>query len=335
MTEKVKEPSLRQRMVKGTKWRLTEEATISKVKRVPVTYPNGRNGFKDELEDDFKLPAGTEVLITGKSTTYGPSWVTGIWYPISVDGKDLQIQFKELNKKPDQIGEAEAIPLFVIWDTEKQAYYTGHDYDWRSGTNNGITYDAKLAKAKKFKRLADVRVHALIQTGYYDDLPESWGTVPEWMMGRKVYDVPDTWEIIKYDKLTKNEIAHIELVDTFKRSWKLRELTVKFSSTVRQVYSDLEKKKKLDQFSALLMFIKPNDSYWGYWANHMSESDMESVNKLLGRFKDEVKIQKGVTGFAVAIKDAMTATMIRLAYEGDLDCAIIDLATMDEVVNKD
>jgi len=336
---KAKEPTLRQRMVKGTKWKLTQDAQVTKEKRVPVKYPNGRMGYNSETELDFIVPAGTEIEIAGKASSYSPWYSSGVWLPVVAKGyaKGFYIEYKELNKKPEQIGEAEVIPMFAIWDTAKKQYYVGYDYgayDYATRTRNGdgLAYTDKLAKSKKFKRLADVRVHALIQTGYYDDLPESWDSVPEWMCGRKLFDVPDTWEIVKYDKLTKKEIERIELVDTFKRSWRLRELTVKYSSAVRKVYGDLEKKKKLNDWSAIMMFKKKNESNWGYWTEELTQKEIEEINELLGRFGDEVKIQKGHSGFAVAIKDAMTATMIRLAYQGDLECAIIDFTTMKEVV---
>lgn len=324
-----KGPSLRQRMIKGTMWKLTQDAQIVKAKRVPITYGPGRVGYTYEQEPDFVLPAGTEFTITGKSK-YNYHW-TGTWMPIKVNGyaKDLLVELKELNKNPEQIGEVEVIPMFAIWDTKKKQYYSG--YEWDRSSHSPITYTDKLTKAKKFKRLADVRAHALIQTGYYENLPETWGSVPEWMMGEKSFDIPDTWEIVKFDKLTKKEIERIELVDTFKRSWRLRDLTVKYSSTLRKVYSDLEKKNKLKDWSAIMMFKKKSDENYGYWAEELDPKEIADINNLLGRFGDDVKIQKGTSGFAVAIKNASTATMIRLAYQGNLECAIIDFKSMEEV----
>lgn len=340
MTEKVKAPSLRQRMVKGTKWKLTADAALSSSKQITYKDERGFPCVDQILEPRGVLPAGTEITITGKARAEapGPGWYyKGIWFPVTVNGVEDFVEFKELNKNPEQIGEAEAVPEFVIWDTEKQAYYTGHEYKKNAQyrTDSEITYDAKLSKAKKFKRLADVRAHALVQSGYYYDLPESWGSVPEWMLNSKTFNVPDTWEIVKYDKLSKKEIERIELVTTYKRSWKLRDLTVKYSSAVRQVYSELDKKKKLGDYSAVMMFKKAKDCGNGYWAEELLPTEVADINNLMGRFGDDVKIQKNTVGFAVAVKDAMTATMIRLAYMGELECVIIDFATMDEVVNKE
>lgn len=331
--------TLSQRMVKGSKWKLTEPAQVMKEKSPVIT--NGVWSHYDAVPD-YVLPAGTEFTVSGKFQKSGPGFVSGNWVPIIVSGSKTQIlvEFKELNKEPEQVGEAEIVPMFAIWDKDKKQYYAGADgakYDYSSGRGYelrelaGVNYSDKLTKAKKFKRLADVRVHALIQSGYYDDLPDSYGSVPEWMICGKQIDIPDSWEIVKLDKLTKKEVERIELVDTFKRSWKLRGLTVKYSSSVRKVYSDLEKKDKLDEWSAIMMFKKPQRN--NYWTDELSDEQIEDINKLLGRWdSSDVKIQKNQTGFAVAIKDAMTATMIRLAYTGDLECAIIDFTTMEEVL---
>ncbi|HET8688431.1 MAG TPA: hypothetical protein VFM18_17610 [Methanosarcina sp.] len=340
--ESKKKIQLRTRMVKGSKWRLTQEAQVMKAVPVSRSGARGHTWIDHELAPDYKLPVGTEITITGKSTTYGPAWTSGIWFPVLVNDskKPIQIEYKELNKQPEQVGEAEIIPMFVIRDTKTGMYYTGYEYsyyDWRTEStkgSNSIGYSDKLTKAKKFRRLADARVHALIQSGYYDNLPESWGSVPEWMCGRKLFNVPDTWEIVKMDKVTKSEVERIELVDTYKRSWRLRELTVKFSSAVRKVYSDLEKKNKLDEWSAIMMFKKKNTNGYGYWADELDPDDIAEINELLGRFGNDVKVQKGTAGFAVAIKDAMTATLVRLAYQGNLECAIIDFTEMKEVVKE-
>lgn len=317
-----KAPTLRMRMVKGTKWKLTKDAKLVKA-----------NGYKDPV-DDGVIPAGTVIEIVDKFTTYGPSYVDGLWVPIAYPGyKSRLVLYSELNQDPEQVGEAEVIPVFYIWDTAEKKYYSGYDYDYQKRGDQTITYTDKLSKAKSFKMLNLVRTHALIQSGYYDDLPESWGSVPDWMQGSKKFEIPETWEIVKFNKLTKTEIERIELVDTFKRTWKLRSLTVKFGSAVRAVYSALEKKGDLAKFSAMLSFSTGKDAHGYYNDDDIPEAEKEAIKELLKQFeKGDIKIHKSSTGFAVGAKDATTAMMVKLAYSGDLECALIDFTTMDEVV---
>ncbi len=327
------EPTLRQRMVKGSQWQLTGSVNVTKEVMGIRTRDDGSTYRWPEPAFDYAIPAGTPFAVTGKFKTYGPGWASGLFVPIKFGKTETLVEFKAFKDKVEQVGDTVVEHQFVIWDKAEQKYYGGYDYDYNSPSTSKITYDAKLTKAKKFKRLADVRVHCLIQSGYYDHLPESWGSVPEWMCGGKMFDVPDTWEIVKLNKATKQEVERIELIDTFNRSWKLRTLTVKYNSAVRAVYSDLEKKGKLGEYSAMMMFAKPRDEKWGYWADELTDAEKNEVTALMNRYSgSEVKIQKTNTGFAVAVKDASTATMIYLTYVGSLKSVIIDFETMEEVV---
>jgi len=340
-TRKPPKVTLRQRIVKGSKWKLTAPATVIKPGN-PVTK-HGHSGvswLEYSPVPDYDLPIGTEIEVTSKTSTAvqfdQPQWCyfNGVWVPIKVAGsKDIiWVEFKELNKNPEPVGEAVVEYLFVIQDKKTKKYYGGWEWPSEGFCGSCLQYADKITKAKKFKRLADVRVHALIQSGYYDNLPESWGSVPEWMCGRKLFDIPKTWEIVKLNKVTKEEISRIELLDTFNRSWKLRALTVKFSSAVRAVYSDLDKKGKLGEYSAMMMFGHKREE-GQYWVEELEDEEKDEVNALLARFAGDAKICKTNSGFAVAVKDAMTTTMIRLAYAGTLDCVMIDFETMEEIVN--
>ena len=320
-----REPTLRQRMVPKTKWKLTKDAKL--VKKGPAYR---------ELIDDGVIPAGTIVEVVDKFTTYGPGYTDGLWVSLAFPGwKSRQVEFSEINQNPEQVGVVEPVPVFVIQDKVTKQYYAGYDYQSSSDLTHWVyklNYSEKLTKAKKFNRLADVRTHVLVQSGYYDDLPAAWGDVPDWMCGSKSFDIPDTWEIVKIDKLTKDEMKRIELIDTFNRSWRLRELTVKYGSAVRQVYSDLEKKGKLGEYSAMMYFsIRDNDKY--RYDYELTEEEKAGVQEMIERFdKTELKAHKTKTGFAVAVKDDGTAAMARLMYTGKLDCGIVNFTTMQEVV---
>jgi hypothetical protein len=324
-----KAPTLRMRMVKGTKWKLTSDANIMKSVQLPP--PPGANvRWVRGLAVDSVLPIGTVIEII-KFQSYGPGYEHGVWVHIQVGTKSHLVEYKQINQNPEQVGEAEVIPVFYIWDTAEKKYYSG--YDWDRGQPNTITYADKLSKAKSFKMLNLVRTHALIQSGYYDDLPEAWGSIPDWMQRGKAFDIPDTWEIVKIDKLTKKEIERIELVDTFKRTWKLRSLTIKYGSAVRAVYSALEKKDQLKDFSAMLAFSLGKDKDGWFLDDDIPEDEKDAVKELLKQFdKKDIKVHKSAKGFAVAAKDADTAMMVKLAYSGNLECALIDFNTMGEVV---
>jgi hypothetical protein len=323
-----KGPTLRQRMVKGTKWKLTKDAKLVK-----------KGSSYHELLDDGIIPAGTVIEVIDKFQTYGPGYASGLWVPVKFPGWESRlVEFSQINRDPEQVGMAEAVPIYVIWDKALQQYYTGYEwggYDRETFETkpSTIEYSEKLTRAKKFNRLADVRAHALVQSGYYYNLPGTWGSVPDWMETEKTFDIPDTWEIVKIDKLTKTEMGRIELVDTFKRSWRLRDLTVKYGSAVRQVYSDLEKKGKLADYSAMMYFNIKEDNDTYRYDYELSPDEKAGVQEVIDRFeKGDMKVHKSNGGFALAVKDDATAVMARLMYTGKLECGVINFNTMQEVV---
>lgn len=341
----IKKITLRQRLVKNSKWRLTQPATVVKPGNpTPVTNPRGMNWMNYELVSDYDLPVGTELTITGKSTTciafpcqaglFGTQYFSGMWYPVKVAGSkdEIWLQYSELNKNPEVVGEEVKEAIYGIFDPETNQYYAGTDMVYNNGWHsNGVIYAPTIGKAKKFKRLADARVHCLIKTGYYDQLPDTWGSVPDWMMGYREMPDPTTWVIHKIDKATKQVLEVIELVDTFNRSWKLRALTVKYGSAVRQAYSDLEKKNKLGEYSAAIIFKNPTQYYWG---EDLTDEDIRIINDVAKAYGGECKVVKTKTSVALAVKDESTATMIALAYTGKIQFAIIDFDTMNDIVQE-
>jgi hypothetical protein len=341
-----KAPTLRQQMVPKTIWKVTDAVPIYNTEKRNVVHPRGHTYTETYLVNHRNLDVDTQFTVTDKSSNNFPGiWgyngelgSSGIWIPVEIVasstasdvGKSTYLQLKDINGKIEQVGAAPVVPIFVIWDTATKSYYSGYDYQY--GGNGTLKYKDKLAAAKKFNRLADVRAHALVQSGYYDGLPESWGSIPDWMGQEKSFDVPDTWEIVKIDKLTKNEIERIELIDTFKRSWKLRALTVKYGSAVRAIYSDLEKKNKLSEFSAVMVFGKKEDEKY-YWNNELSDEERAEVKSSLSEIDAvDMKFGKGLFTQAVGLRDIGTAVVARLSYTGKLECQVLDLENLIEVV---
>jgi len=298
------------------------------------------------------IPAGTHFTITGKAKKlFHPNGTTdSIWsqmqnaFPIefvAVTGKKVKSwAFYRLIENAEMVKGPEVVPEFVLLDTATGKFYTGNPYGYDTTqemwTNAGLSYSDRYSKAKKFKRLSDVRAHLLIQSGYYYDLHESWGAVPDWMCQSKSFDVPDTWVIVKYDKLTKVEMERIEALDTFNRAWKLRDLTVKYGSAVRKLYGDLDKKGEVDKWSAAMFYVgKKEDTTWNsIWYEEFSDEKKKEFRELTKQFdKDTAKLVMGKTSAAIAIKDLETAVMLRLTMDTS-EWLVVDFKTMTEVVEK-
>lgn len=235
--------------------------------------------------------------------------------------------------------------VFYIYDTTSKQYLKGNNekYDHTTGPNGrpigwvnlGLEYRPTIRGARVFKRLTDARAFLLNASGYYYRLP-GVGNLPDWMGGPKKFDIPDTWELHEYEKETKTKIQEIELMDTFKRSWKLRSLTTKYGPGVRTVFSDLEKKNKLDQFSCIVSFTKEDrdDSYW--WDEFtMTPKEEQEISDMISCVdKKDLKLGKGSWQYAFAVKDLATGVQLRLSYSGSLKIELLDLTNLDEAVKS-
>jgi hypothetical protein len=326
-----------------------KDTPLRKVKftKVPTTQ-HGRTWDEEQREPYVAatLPAGSELEVLEKPDSID-DWrhplrgITGLYVQcaFTLNGKPLQhsVVYKDLVDNVEQLVAGKVEPVFFIYDTASDKYYKGdgayYDNNTHNWTTDGFEYAKKGHKgARKFKRLGDVRAHVLNASGYYDGLPGA-ENLPDWMGGRKMFDVPETWEIHEIDKVTGTVIRKVELIDTFKRSWKLRDLTMTYGSAVRSVYSDLEKKKKLDEFSAVLLFTKKDKDNHYYWDADLTPEEQAEVDEAIAAIdKKDIKKGKGVDQRAFAIKDVTTGVMIRLSYQGSMEIKLIDFQNMVEVV---
>jgi hypothetical protein len=169
--------------------------------------------------------------------------------------------------------------------------------------------------------------------------------MPDWMGGPKNFDLPATWEAIRFNKLTKAEVEVIDIQEWHNRTWKLRALTVEYGSSVRKVFSEIEKKGKVGDYKGLLVFRTPVTTITHtYSTGSYSYDDQDEISKERVAAIDEAIKHTGVkkggyvrakdnTSVAIAFEDSTYATLAKLAYDGDLRASAISLVTMQEVIN--
>ena len=210
MTKATKKPNIRTLAQQGTQWKITADIPVYQVK-AGVGYARGLNDW--DVIETIKTGETVEVA-SKKSTTRGVQngktlAYDGLWLHLNrvSDGKTWCIQFSDFNKNPEMLTAAQPVPVYVFRDTATGKWYSGNTTTWGDGSGYVSTpdFEDKLTKARKFKRLADVRAHMLIVNGYYEDLPDT-GSLPEWMRWDGKMDWPATMEIVEVDKVTKNEM---------------------------------------------------------------------------------------------------------------------------------
>lgn len=333
-------PTMTQLLQPGSKWKLTEPAPLDIGKRVQQTNERNYEWIEVHYVPNGELPVGTEFTVVTKPAA-AASWRvkgrTGLYVDVDVMGKPHTLKVTDL-KNAEPLQEAEAQPVFVIQDSVTGLFYKAPEYcmnDKGVWTHTKYTMVERFPGARKWKRLSDVRTSLLDITGYYDGLPDS-GNLPDWMGGKaqiEYKDIPRTWRIAKVNKLTKTVMDTVELVDTLDRSWRLRDLTVKYGSGVRSTYSSLEKNDKIKEFSGMLIFTVGEAKRKKWWDNGMTDEQKAEIDEALQALdKKDIKRGKGFSDYAIAVKDIDTAVMIKLQYSGELNCHLVDLQSLQEVV---
>ena len=197
-------------------------------------------------------------------------------------------------------------------------------------------------KAKHFDGLGRAKTQILMMTGYYDGLPGADESLPEWAGGSGFKMSTDEWELVHFDKLARKEVGIVEdFAEWYKRSWELRELTVKFGSSVRTAYKALEKANLLDTQKGMVVFTETDEDKLdnaGYYGDKTAISDEEKA--LIDAAIASTKMKKGTFKKAVDIKSVAVsfpnkgaAMMFKLAYNGKLKTTILDLETLKEAVD--
>lgn len=193
----------------------------------------------------------------------------------------------------------------------------------------------KLSDAKKHTDVGKVKMSILNFTGYFDGMGDQQAGLQEWQRGASSetysyrYPFPETFECVKFNKLTKEEIEVIDLQDWYKKTWRLRSLTMKFGSSVRGVYKKLEKADKLAAFSYVVT-IRPK--YDAYYEEAPTPEQIKAVDDFVKETVDKPVREKDNFGVSVAAASLSAAMMVRLAYDGEGEVAVIDFNEMEEVL---
>jgi hypothetical protein len=295
------------------------------------------------------LKAGQEFVVTDKFNTYFmPHGWNGERYtnvaPVLFDGETTKVGLEYSHIK-DHI-EMVSCPTVDVWVLRYKPtgmYYQTSGYHAHGRTEFGVDQQEMVdtfMKGKKWDNLGRAKTSILMMTGYYDNLPGADESIPEWSGGGKSFDMTIDWELVKFDKLARKELGPVDdFHDWFNNSWRLRELTVRFGSSVRTTYKALEKSKLLDSQKGMAVFTVTDedklDLSWGE-RSALTDTDLAEINSAIasiGAKKGSYKQAKDHKSVAVSFESSGAALMFKLAYRGDLQVSVIDLESMKEAVN--
>jgi len=167
-------------------------------------------------------------------------------------------------------------------------------------------------------------------TGYYEGMPQAF--IPEWMNDGKgiitVDQIPDTWELVEMDKLSKKELQTIEIYSKINRIWQLRPLTMNYGSAVRNLYNELEKNNIIEQYTGILTFSLDKLVV----CDELTKEQTKVIDDFVKESGVKYKRVKDKTSIAFAFENKRDAVQLKLSYDGNLKFAAIDLQEMKEII---
>lgn len=326
-----------------------------------------RTSLEDKLgaEIDFEVrecKAGEIFTVVDKFQTYNPYHIldktSGAITIIMFDGGSTAVRARYKQLEP--IIEADSIPtvhVYVLRNKETGQFFKGTEWNEAktkeaqkvAGLPNAVwhqasVYDAiwveQFMKAKHFTDLGKAKSSILEMTGYYHNLPGS-ENLPEWMGHPASFEFTEDYDLVKFDKLARNEVETVDIWDWYQQTLRLRELTVKYGSSVRTCYKELEKKNLLETQSGMLVFTTSETKpIHGYTTGHHEEittQDRAEINQAIttaGFKKGAFKKAEDHKSMAISFANKGAAMLFRLSYKGNLAATVIDLAEMREAVEE-
>lgn len=232
--------------------------------------------------------------------------------------------------------------LFGGWKTENVPYYTDREGVVHSSprTTDEPKMVTKLSSAKKYVTSSACKASIREFTGYNVGLEEGVDGGAYYVMGGdKKMDLPPTWEMVAFDKVSGAEIETLDVQNWLKATKRLRIITTTFGSAVRGVYKKAEGKG----MAAIIVFqnrsrgVDMHGKNWDeaarfddYREGHKS---LAAINEALAKVPGKTLREKSASSVAMAgsLADCFMARMA-LASNVEVEVKILDFNTLEEVV---
>jgi hypothetical protein len=363
--------TLKQKMVKNSRWRFPADADLVAIKDNPryspavqafwAQHPSppykhqkpGKGTFTDlhvyldhhgitQYVDYVyaRVKAGQEFRVTGKMRTSYPD--NGHLVPVRFDGstKDQTLTYSSIKDLVEEL-EVPVVRVFVLRNRDTGEVFSEWRDRWYVDEHRGnapvMTTDWR--KMRKFDDTGKLKQFILEFSGYYKDMPINddrayWQEPSQ----TKIMDLPENWEAVAYDKLAKTPLEAVDVQKWYAQAWRLRSLTMTFGSPVRTLYKTLENKDELDKYKGMLVIRMPTEEWRGaqHYTEEASEEDLASIDDLidsLGLKRGQFRKTKDKFGAAVTFETSAQALLAKLKYQGNLRLNVINLDKMQEVLD--
>ena len=240
--------------------------------------------------------------------------------------------------------------LFGGWKTEK--YTEGHYSGTRSDVGNPKMV-TKLSSAKKYATSSAAKASIREFTGYNEGLEEGdEGGAYYIMGGKKAMDLPPTWEMVEFDKVTGAEKRVIDVQNWLKSLNRLRVLTTTHGSAARAAYKKAE--AHADDFPVILIFqnrsVGSSTDYKGgrYSWDEKARFDewrhgpaaIKAIDAAIKAISGKTLKSKSASAIAVSCQSLTDAIYAKMAFDFDakddqaIGITLLDFNTLEEIVEQ-
>lgn len=247
--------------------------------------------------------------------------------------------------------------LFGGWKTEAYTMERGHEYGYEPyrGTRSDVGNPkmvTKLSSAKKYATSSAAKASIREFTGYNEGLEEGdEGGAYYIMGGKKAMDLPPTWEMVEFDKVTGAEKRVIEIQNWLKSLNRLRVLTTTHGSAARAAYKKAE--AHAEDFPVILIFqnrsVGSGTDWKGgrySWDEKARFDDWRHGPAAIKAIDDAIKAISGKTlkaksasAVSVACQSLSDAIYAKMSFDFDsrddqaIGITLLDFNTLEEIVD--
>ena len=238
--------------------------------------------------------------------------------------------------------------LFGGWKTET---YTNAHYSGKRSDVGNPKMVTKLSSAKKYATSSAAKASIREFTGYNEGLEEGdEGGAYYIMGGKKAMDLPPTWEMVEFDKVTGQEKRVIEVQNWLKSLNRLRVLTTTHGSAARAAYKKAE--AHAEDFPVIVVFQNRSVGSSTDWKGGRYSWDekarfddwrhgpaaIKAIDASIKAISGKTLKAKSASAVAVACQSLSDAIYAKMAFDFDsrddqaIGITLLDFNTLEEIV---
>ena len=323
------------------------------------------------FDDPSKIKTGDRYSFRRRHGNIGlASWHSGPQFNgthVTYEMEGHELPYAQINTAISPL-EIPYTPVFVLRDSATGELFGGwkdenyvekfSNYDGTFRTYMGKRSDignakmvTKLSSAKKYATSSAAKASIREFTGYNEGLEEGHEGGAYYIMGgKKVMDLPPTWEMVEFNKVTGEEKRVIEVQNWLKSLNRLRVLTTTHGSAARAAYKKAE--AHAEDFPVILIFQNRSVGSAKDWNGGRYSWDekarfddwrhgpaaMKAIDEAIKVISGKTLKAKSASAVAVACQSLADAIYAKMSFsfaskdDQAIGITLLDFNTLEEIV---